>query len=832
MRLQHGKKILIVGSLLISQLVFANPEGGTVTAGSASITGGSGYLEVNQKSNQAAIDWQRFNIGQGETTRFIQPSADSSILNRVVGKDPSYIFGNLQSNGKVFLTNQAGVVFGSTARVDVGGLVATTANISNQDFMSGKYNFVQQPGLNTAVLVQKGAIISAKDSGIVALVAPGVENNGLIQARLGKVALASGTKFTVDLYGDQLINFATDAQAPSARATTADGRILTDAVSNNGSIIADGGKVLLTAQAARGVVNNAINMSGYIQANAVASGRGGDIILLGGREGQVSVNGKVSASGRGSNGRGGLIKVTGEKIVLTNAYLDASGDVGGGQIYVGGGAHGKDSSIMNAETTSIDKSSVLNADAIVNGDGGNIIVWSDQQTNFAGSVLARGGQYGGNGGFMEVSGSRLAFDHVAHVDASAAYGKRGKLLLDPINVNIINGGGSIGSSTVDPTNIVAILHTGTDVSITADNNITVSDEINAVAHALGNLTLSAGNSVFINANIKLESQFSGGANLTVNANQSGAAFSAANRSAGGSVISIGTNVLLGSLNHLGDSTITFNFGNANQGSGPASNTFTMKGFILNGVSSVTLNGSSTQPTTFIGTDGSINTWTISGADSGKFDSFSNNSVNPTINFNHVSSLVGGTGGTDTIVGPNLDTTWNITGNNSGDFAVSGQTMTFSNIVNLVAGSGDDVFRFATSGQLSGLIFGGNGTNTIDLTAFGPNPGFRVESSSTDPSFKYLLNAQGQKVIILDGFGNISNVLFAQPVSAQKTTRADLANETQPNLNSNTSPSNDPTRSQYQVLVDFVFMAINPQIIVKSPKIDDANGLEGRTPSHC
>ena len=127
--------------LVFGSNVYAAPAGGVVSAGSASITGGPGTTTINQASQNAAINWQSFSIGQTEAVRFVQPNSSSVALNRVLGSDPSNILGSLSANGKVFLVNPNGILFGKGAQVNVGGLVASTLNITDSDFMAGRYRF-------------------------------------------------------------------------------------------------------------------------------------------------------------------------------------------------------------------------------------------------------------------------------------------------------------------------------------------------------------------------------------------------------------------------------------------------------------------------------------------------------------------------------------------------------------------------------------------------------------------------------------------------------------------------------------------------------------------
>ena len=186
----------------------ANPVGGVVSAGSATITQSGNTLDINQTSNKAVINWRGFNIAPGETTQFNQPSSGALALNRVNSNSASQIDGALKANGDIIIINQNGVMFGAGAAVNVNGLIATTANISNNDFMNatGPLNF-NMPGNPNASIINNGTITAAQ-AGLVGLVAPNVVNNGTITANLGKVQLASGDTATIDMYGDGLMSVA------------------------------------------------------------------------------------------------------------------------------------------------------------------------------------------------------------------------------------------------------------------------------------------------------------------------------------------------------------------------------------------------------------------------------------------------------------------------------------------------------------------------------------------------------------------------------------------------------------------------------------------------
>jgi len=192
--------------------IYAAPTGGAVSAGSASIASGAGKTTITQASQNVAINWQGFSIGQTEAVQFVQPNSGSVALNRVLGSDPSSILGSLSANGKVFLVNPNGILFGKGAQVNVGALVASTLNIGDADFMAGKYNFA---GASKATILNQGSINA--EGGYVALLGASVDNQGVISARLGTVTLAAGSAMTLDVAGDGLLNVAVNQGAVNAR---------------------------------------------------------------------------------------------------------------------------------------------------------------------------------------------------------------------------------------------------------------------------------------------------------------------------------------------------------------------------------------------------------------------------------------------------------------------------------------------------------------------------------------------------------------------------------------------------------------------------------------
>ncbi|EMS81614.1 two-partner secretion domain-containing protein [Desulfotignum phosphitoxidans] len=482
---------------------YALPAGGVVSAGGAAISSGAGTTTINQSTPNAAINWQSFDIGQTESVRFVQPGSNSVALNRVLGADPSSILGTLSANGQVFLLNPNGILFGKDAQVNVGGLVASTLSISDRDFMAGKY---QLSGTSNATILNQGSINA--DGGYVALLGANVSNEGIISARLGTVTLAAGNGVTLDVAGDGLLNVAVDQGSVNALAQ------------NGGLIQADGGQVLLTARSAGNLLQSAVNNTGVIQAQTIEN-HNGTIMLTGDMQnGTVNVDGTLDASGTGAGQTGGSVTVTGHNVDLPGAQINASGDAGGGTVLIGGDYQGKNPEVQNASATYMSKDSTISADAITNGNGGKVIVWSDDSTRAHGSISARGGAQGGDGGLIETSGHWLEVEGIK-VDTSAPNGSYGMWLLDPADITIstaVTSGATksgavfspnsgVSSANVNVADLVTALGS-TNVTVTTENtgasgsgvgDIDVNDAITWTA--VTTLTLDAFRDVNVNAAI-------------------------------------------------------------------------------------------------------------------------------------------------------------------------------------------------------------------------------------------------------------------------------------------------------------------------------------------
>jgi len=272
----------------------ALPTDGQVSVGQGSIAGAGNVMTVTQTSPKLTVNWNSFNIAQGETVRFQQPGSSAIALNRVLGSDPSAIYGSLQANGQVFLLNHNGILFGRTAQVNTGGLVASTLSLSDQDFQAGKFTF--KGNGNPANVINRGSI-AASEGGYVALLSGQVSNEGTISAKLGTVALGAGNQVTLDFVGDRLVSLQVDEGAIQALAQ------------NRQLIQADGGNVILTAKAADALVQAVVNNEGVIEARSVEN-RNGTIALLGDMQhGSVQVAGTLDGSAP-NGGNGGFIETS------------------------------------------------------------------------------------------------------------------------------------------------------------------------------------------------------------------------------------------------------------------------------------------------------------------------------------------------------------------------------------------------------------------------------------------------------------------------------------------------------------------------------------------
>ena len=324
----RGKRVAVAVAAAFVPLgeAYSLPTGENVVHGTVQVTRPTAEtMQINQATQKGIVNWQGFSIGSSEHVNITQPNSSSSLLNRVVGNDPSSIFGRLTANGQVFLVNNAGVFFAPGASVDVGALVASTLSITDQNFINGIYVF-ENSG-NAGSVVNQGSISSILTAGgFTALIGPQVRNDGVIIANAGKIALGAGNRVSLDLTGDGLISISVDVAAFNA------------SVINTGTLQADGGTVFLKASSANALLDTVINTSGIIRAHALVE-RNGEIVLDGGSAGAVQVAGTVDAAGGSiSINADGALNVGSTVCCSPTQVVSGSQSIEAGAITVGGGA--------------------------------------------------------------------------------------------------------------------------------------------------------------------------------------------------------------------------------------------------------------------------------------------------------------------------------------------------------------------------------------------------------------------------------------------------------------------------------------------------------------
>ncbi len=685
--------------MLIAPSLYALPEGQEVVQGTADCTHPDPQSMCIQASDQAIINYQKFSIGSGERVQFIQPSSHSSVLNRVTGTDPSAILGSLQSNGRVFLVNPQGIYFGKDAVVNVGGLVASTLNIRDEDFAQGNYRFYLEDGSLGSQIVNEGRI-SAETS--VALFAPYIDNLGSIIAQTGTIAMGSAQRITLDFSGDGLISFCVD-------------ETLSEALIRQG--VGGSSPVRMDFAAAERTIKMVVNTDGLTAANTIEESEGVFRLVNTGSMNaaavsmdgpRVALTGLIDVSNLQPEMTGGRVEVFGDRIDLRGARIDASGDAGGGTVLIGGEYQGKGSR-HNARTSVMDENSWIHADAITSGDGGKVVVWADDAALFYGTISARGNE-GGQGGLVETSGKQnLGVGTLAHVDTWAPNDRYGNWLLDPASITIATGGGATIAQCSSPNCADANVYTlapntiaasATNVSLCAMNAaasfITVSNNISMTNSGVG-LTLTAGSGsagpINLNANITTR----GGA-IVLNG-----------------VMTVGANVALSTINAT-----------------PAGSSITLNGTVnASGTRTLTLGGGTSGTVTLAGAVGattSLNTLTATGATVAQNSSvrtIGNVAYTGTSAINIGGSITTTASGSITLTGPvNLTNTPTLDTTFAG--ATTGATISFTSTLN---GAVPLVLRAGTVGN---VIFGGivGGSSPLTNLSFTSANQIRVGNNIT------------------------------------------------------------------------------------------------------
>ena len=297
--LKGGKISLVVSALLGSvTLSVAAPSGGVVTSGSATINQSGKTTNINQSTQKASINWQKFNISVDETVNFNQPNVNSITLNRIVGNERSVINGALNANGQVWILNSNGVLFGKNASINTAGLLATTKELSDIDFQAGNYNF---KGSSTASVINLGEI-DISNSGYAALLANTVSNEGTIKAVKGKVHLVGANEVTINFNGNSIVDL------------TVDKGVLDALVENKGAIYADGGEIYLTTNAVDELLKGVVNNEGIIEANSFEGVTG--YVELFAHGGEAKIGGSIEAID-------GFVETSGKEFTFNDAKIEA-----------------------------------------------------------------------------------------------------------------------------------------------------------------------------------------------------------------------------------------------------------------------------------------------------------------------------------------------------------------------------------------------------------------------------------------------------------------------------------------------------------------------------
>ncbi len=504
--------------------VWGNPAGGVAAVGQATMTANGSQLLVSTQNgaglNHSAINWQSFSIPGGSSTYFQQPSSTSTVINRVVSSTPTQIFGTLGSNGNVVLVNQSGITVGAGAVVDTAGFTASALRMSDADALTGHLRFGDSGGAAGGLSVQ-GSILARQ--GDVVLLGSRVETGqtAVVQAPNGATIVAAGQQ--VDITGRGLEGILLRVQAP------------TDTVLNLGTLSGDA--VALFA--------GSLRHSGAIQANAV-SVEGGKVVLRALQS--VQVDGSIGA--HALDGLGGGVFVTGAQVALeSTALVDVRGAMGGGEALIGGGLHGQDARLANAQQTVVAPGARILADATAQGDGGTIVAWSEGVSAVHGSLSAQGAGHTGNGGQLETSGHYLDVSGIAVSASASGGGTAGTWLLDPYDITIVGTAadalpppmgnlasytGTANPSLLDASTVLTALSSGTNVTVetggagTGAGNITLASALNLSGTNHATLTLNAASDVLFNAGISA----TGGAALDL-------------------VVAAGRNIDLGSFGSVG-----------------------------------------------------------------------------------------------------------------------------------------------------------------------------------------------------------------------------------------------------------------------------------------
>lgn len=405
-------KNFIITSVLANAALFGLPSTPSVISGNGTFTTNGNAMTIDLTSDRTIVEWNSFSIDSGQSVRFNQNAATSAVLNRVTGSECSQIDGMLGSNGGVYLINPQGVIIGSSGDIATASFLASTLDVPNSEFLAGTDMTFSGSSLEA---VENQGLIEAFDGDAV-LIGYQISNTGQVTST-SAVALAAAKEVVYKPLDSDRIFITASVETPSGTGLDIDGKVR-------------GKQAIL--QADGNIYSLAINVRGIVQAlgKETEDGR----VLLSSEAGKVRIGeyGQVSYSAKNSGNAS--VKILGKNIeILDNVTISSRCEMGGAKIFIGGGVSGLDPTIPNATTTTIGENTHIISSAQYEGNGGDVVIYSDVLTTYNGTVWAMGGIVSGNGATVEVSGKDDLF-FTGLVDTTAPRGETGLLVIDPNNI--------------------------------------------------------------------------------------------------------------------------------------------------------------------------------------------------------------------------------------------------------------------------------------------------------------------------------------------------------------------------------------------------------------
>jgi filamentous hemagglutinin family protein len=740
------------------------------TGNQLDITGGQ------TSSNGANLfhSFSQFDVNTGQTANFQSNPTIQNILGRVVSGNASNINGLIQVSGSqanLYLMNPAGMIFGSNASLNVpASFVATTATsigIGNNWFnAAGSNDYTQLNGTPNAFAFttsQPGSIVNSGNLAVGAgkdlmLLGGTVVSTGQLNAPAGKITIAAvpGTSLVRLSQPGMVLSLEVLPPASGSSSPTQ----WTLPILSLPQLLTGGGG------------GNATGISVNANGEAVLTGSG---VLVPSDPGTTMISGTVNASSIAPNQTSGEVNILGDKVGLVSANIDASGTNSGGTVLIGGDYQGK-GTVPNASRTYVSSDSVINADSLVNGNGGRVIVWANNLTGFYGNISARGGSNSGNGGFVEVSGKEnLAFH--GQVNAAATNGLNGTILFDPRNITIVAGTGADDNQlnadvpTAGDAAGAILSGDGGAVDFTISNTVLESQLGNVILEATNDITIADGLSLnFYNAiprsiTFTADADGDGVGSFSMDTTQSIFAGERAGASAGGNKVTIsGASVTVGSITTSGGAiNITATNGNIitvdlDSFSGP-----TRYGLDASNGGAIILSSPNGSITTSNLSSGS-GSYPRTASNGGAITFFAGNGINITGNLNSSSSgyLGAENGGAIILSTANGNiATGNLNSSSATAFGNAGNggniTLTAAN-GNITLGS--DINTSTSTGSGGSISFTGNVTlaqPTTTLTTSGTansgNLTFNSQLNGTTTGAQNLSLNSGTGTITFNGIGN-------------------------------------------------------------------------------